>query len=450
MYSDEALASLSQNGQIDARVYTDPEIFDLEMQRIFGKSWIFLGHDSQLRSEGDFFLARIARQEVIVCRDQERALRAFYNRCAHRGVRLCTEGTGNANRLICPYHAWSFGMDGRLLSVPQNQGYADFPARREQLGLKPLARVAEYRGFIFGCQSGEGPELPESLGRLVCEALDNFVERSPEGKIEPVGGRLVQRFRANWKLQIENSIDLLHPRILHYNAIKACQDFAETLPEGTPLPTAVEVARSNGLSFDEWDAIGVHALDGGHSYMGTFFQKQAQPAPGESENERLGSDDQLQFAGQREYVERMNAAYGREKAQSILAFSRHNTIVYPNLFINPRIQQVRFLRPISVNETEQHCLIFRLHGAPPAMLHTAIQFLNASNSPASLATTDDHEIFERAQLGMQNGDPRWIDLSRGIGHETATEYGARAVGTSELAMRNQHARWRDLMIGAHP
>jgi benzoate/toluate 1,2-dioxygenase subunit alpha len=440
------LSDLVQPGRVHRRIYTDPAIFQREMERIFERAWLYVGHESQVREAGDFFTARVGRKKIIVSRHTDGLLYALHNRCSHRGSEVCPEPRGRTKRFVCPYHAWSFNNKGELLGVPHASGYGEgFRERKSELGLEPVARIDNYRGFIFASLAVSGPTLEEYLGRVVCEAFDNFVDRSPEGEIELVEGKLIQTFRANWKLQIENSIDLVHPPVLHLNAVQVSADFMREAPAGRPVPAAIEIFRSNGLPYQQWDQVGQFALDRGHCYMEGFFPKSDDPTL--DEDARFGSDDQMRFSTQADYKAALIARHGRDKTEQILGFHRHNTIIYPNLFINPRIQQLRVLYPVAADRTEQHCHVFRLKGAPEEALHVAVAFLTASNSPSSIATTDDHEVFERIQHGLQYGETQWLDLSRGLGLESATGQGLRAVGTSELAMRNQHKAWAELMAG---
>lgn len=443
------IQALVQPARVHRRVYTDPAIFDLEMERIFGRAWLYLGHESQVRQRGDFFATLLGRERVIVTRHSDGSIRAFHNRCPHRGAMVCSERRGNTPRFVCPYHAWTFGTDGRLVGVPHRRGYeAGFKERMESLGLEPIARIDSYRGFLFGSLTDEGPSLADYLGDDVRMAFDNFVDRAPDGDLDIAEGKLVQVFNANWKLQIENSIDLVHPPILHYNAVEVSKEFLGASGPGELVPTAVDIFRSNGLPFEEWDEVRQYALANGHCYMKGFLQK----ADGEQltieDEARFGSDDQMPFEGQLDYKRALVERHGAARAEEILAFDRHNTIVYPNLFINPRLQQVRVLQPTAADRTEQHCYVFALRGAPAAALHTAVAFLTASNSPASIVTTDDHEIFERIQAGLESGEREWLDLTRGVDQDVVTATGHEAAGTSELAMRNQHDAWKTYMMEA--
>jgi phenylpropionate dioxygenase-like ring-hydroxylating dioxygenase large terminal subunit len=347
----------------------------------------------------------------------------------HRGAEVCPWPSGNARNFVCPYHAWTYRTDGTLASVPLEKGYEpQFQQRAASLRLEAVARLASYRGFIFGSHSAGGEDLETFLGPQVRAAFDNFVDRAPDGEVEIAGGKTVQRYRGNWKLQIENSIDLLHPRILHRSAVAA----ADRVDHGGREPSIEwDIVKSNGLTLREWDSLQIAALPRGHCWMGGFLTK--------------AIDQERRNTVQERYRELMVARHGEKRTQEILSFNRHNTIVYPTLFVNSRLAQIRALQPVSVDCTEQHGYIFRLKGAPEEMFEAAVRMVNTNNSPSSIVTSDDHEIFERIQQSLVTGRQEWADWSRGLGREVEFDGGCTGEGTSEVAMRNQHRAWREYM-----
>ncbi len=428
------------------RLYTDPALFELEMKTIFRRAWIWVGHESQLRDEGDFIATRIGRDRVIVARHSDGQLYAFHNRCAHRGAEVCAEAAGNVSGFVCPYHAWAYRTDGSLASVPLAQGYgAGFPGRMKDLGLERVPRLESYKGFLFASQSADGIDLPAFLGPEVRSAFDNLVDRAPGGVIAMAGGKTVQQFRANWKLQIENSIDLLHPRVLHWNAVDSVNQLAANGRNSTAA-MEYDLVRANGLAFGDWDRLKVAALPRGHCWMGGFLPK---PEGHIGDDEELRAAEKMRRATLKaDYKEALARRHGAVRAEEILAFDRHNTIVYPNLFVNPQLQQVRILQPVAVDRTEQHGYIFRLDGAPPELFRIAVRVLNNINSPASIVTTDDHEVFERIQDSLLCGEREWVDWSRGLGAEQPLDSGLTGSGTSEVLQRKQHRAWAGYMTGA--
>src|SRR6266404_5362119 len=98
--------------------FVSPEIFAQEQEKIFSKQWVLVGHQSQLAEAGDYFVAEVAGESLIVIRDSRSEIRAFYNVCRHRGTRLKEDSCGHASAIQCPYHAWTYGLDGRLIGAP--------------------------------------------------------------------------------------------------------------------------------------------------------------------------------------------------------------------------------------------------------------------------------------------------------------------------------------------
>lgn len=437
----ENFNNLVERGRVSRRLYTDPAIFEEEQHRIFAKVWLWLGHESQIKNKGDFFTTRMGRDRIIVTRHSDGEIYAFHNRCTHRGAEICAKRAGNAEQFECPYHAWTFRTDGSLKTVPLRKGYdADFDERAKALALEPVTRLDSYQGFIFGSHAADGDDLETYLGPDVRAAFDNFVDRSPDGGVEMAGGSTVQRYRGNWKLQIENSIDLLHPLILHHSAV----DAADKVDHGGHEPSIEwDTVKSNGLSFTEWDQLQVAALPRGHCWMGGFLTKSI-----DEDAEKAVMDEDGWRALQAQYRDIMVEKHGEERADEILGFNRHNTIVYPNLFVNSRLAQIRILHPTAANNTEQHGYIFRRGGAPEKMFEASVRMVNANNSPSSIVTSDDHEVFERIQDALESGTTEWLDWSRGIDQEVVTNGATSGAGTNEVAMRNQHRAWADYMAGA--
>src|SRR6185436_702836 len=135
-------------------VYTDPAIFELEMDQVFGRAWLVLGHESQARHPGDYFTTRMGREPVVVVRKDDGEIRVLINRCAHRGTTVCAEGRGNTERFVCPYHGWSYDRTGALRTIPFGSGYQQETLKN--LEMKKVPRVASYRGFIFASLAPEG------------------------------------------------------------------------------------------------------------------------------------------------------------------------------------------------------------------------------------------------------------------------------------------------------
>src|SRR5438067_4408984 len=162
MAANEQLAMLVQPDRVHRSVYADPAIFELELERIFGRAWLVLGHESQVRNAGDYFTTRMGREPVVVVKQDNGEIGALINRCAHRGSTVVAEGRGNVERFVCPYHGWSYDRAGKLCAVPFESGYEK--GKLSTLRLQAVPRVSLYRGFIFASLAAGGPDLLEFLG----------------------------------------------------------------------------------------------------------------------------------------------------------------------------------------------------------------------------------------------------------------------------------------------
>ena len=137
----EHVAKLVEPGRVHQDVYTDPDIFELEMERIFGRAWLFVGHASQVPKPGDYITTDLGRQPVIMTRHHDGSVRVLLNRCTHRGAKVANERCGHATRLTCLYHGWTYDTDGTLIGVPVPEGCAaDF--HKEAFGLARAPRSA--------------------------------------------------------------------------------------------------------------------------------------------------------------------------------------------------------------------------------------------------------------------------------------------------------------------
>ncbi|MBF6570442.1 MAG: Rieske 2Fe-2S domain-containing protein [Candidatus Binataceae bacterium] len=201
--------------QVPYRLYTDPELYAREQEQLFrGPTWNYLALEAELAKPGDFRANFIGETPVFITRDQKGELHALVNRCAHRGAIVCREVRGNRKTMVCPYHQWSYDLNGTLRGVPFRRGvngkggYAeDFnPAEHS---LTPV-RIATYRGLVFGTFSDDVAPLPEYLGPAMREHFDTIFNRPIE-----VLGFSRQLIHGNWKVYAENTKDPYHGSLLH-------------------------------------------------------------------------------------------------------------------------------------------------------------------------------------------------------------------------------------------
>lgn len=212
-----AIAELIQPGAVHRSIYTDPNIFELEMENIFGRSWVFLAHESEIPEPGDYKTTLVGRHPIVITRNAGNEITALINRCRHRGPVVCRNELGNSKFFRCPYHAWTYDNTGALVGVPMPQGYgAAF--RKEEHGLTRMPRLAVYQGFIFGSMAATGKSLEDHLGGIK-NFLDAYVAVSPTGRIGVFQGYQKCVYNGNWKYQLENGVDPYHVGALHASAV---------------------------------------------------------------------------------------------------------------------------------------------------------------------------------------------------------------------------------------
>lgn len=431
-YDVKMLRALVEPTRVHKRLYTDPEIFNLEMERIWGRAWIYIGHESQVPEPGDFITTMLGAQPVIMVRDGASGeIYVLYNRCPHKGAQIATKPCGKVKGFRCPYHGWSFKTNGSLLAVPHKAGYEDtgFDPIDPQFSMKKVASVESYRGFVFARLAKQGEDLKTFLGPAAA-TIDNVIDRSPEGEIEIAGGRLPYLHDNNWKMFVENLNDAMHPMVAHAAVGAACRKHVSQFEKDAPPPAEAEIIFPFGSSYEFFDKMGVTTLNRGHSFMGGQMSIHSSYAdiPG--------------------YFEAMIDAYGEEKAKEILSSNRHNTTCYPSFTIKDAVQVIRVVRPISVNQTLIESWTFRLKGAPEELFRRTIRYSRLINSPGSLVGPDDWDCYARMQSGLSSDGGDWIDLGRYMNKDEEDNIGTRSPGTSDISMRNQFSAWIDYMTSS--
>ena len=430
-YDTDALRALVREDGVHRSIYQDEEIFRLEMDRIFGRAWVYVAHESQIPRPGDFFSTRIGAQPVIVARHSDGAINVLYNRCTHRGSKLCNEESGNTRHFRCAYHGWAFQTDGSVFAIPFREAYPEgFDGNAEGLGLKRAARVDSYRGFVFASLAADGPGLLAYLGGIRF-GLDDICDRAPDGEIALSAGVLKYKYHGNWKFQVDNLTDMYHPHFSHESTTQLGGEQFER-HEGQTGPRFFEDYDGNAGRALSMDPCGLFVYDEGHGQEGGLpMRKQAAPIADVIEHRRL-----------------LVARHGEKRAEEILDFDRHNGSIYPNLSFQALGQNIRVVEPIAVDLTYIYVYPLILKGAPDAINEEAIRNCSVTHSASSMVQGDDVECFVRQQAGLSGVGDGWLFFGRYLGaeHERADGFGGRAApGTSEAVLRAQYRAWLGMM-----
>lgn len=175
--TDTNFAALATDDRVDGSLYTDPDMFEAELERIFYRTWVWVAHESEIPEAGSYKMATIGRQPVIVNRDRKGNFNVLLNRCRHRGASVCEVPKGKANGFTCPYHSWSYALDGRLRGIPYPDGY-DEDLDKKDLPLQSL-RVESYAGMIFASFNPDVEPLDDFLGDAKVW-MDLFMKQAPD------------------------------------------------------------------------------------------------------------------------------------------------------------------------------------------------------------------------------------------------------------------------------
>jgi benzoate/toluate 1,2-dioxygenase alpha subunit len=427
-YRDDprALAGLVEADRVHRDVYTDPEIFQLEMERLWSRTWIYVGHASQVPQPGDFITVDIAAKPVIMVRHGDGTIRVLMNRCAHKGTKVVSALAGNTGKTFrCPYHAWTYRTDGSLINIPLKDGYEG--TRLEPAGLPVVRNVETYRGFVFARLSGDGIGFRDYFGDSL-SSIDNLADRSPEGELELAGGCLRFLHNCNWKMYVENLNDTMHPMIAHASSAGIAKRLWEGKPADLPRPMSIEQIAPFANDYKFFDDMGVRVYPHGHSFSGVNFSIHSS------------------YSSVPEYEAAMKRAYGEERARRTLGTVRHNTVYYPSLTIKGAIQSIRVARPLAADRTVLESYTFRLKGAPDILLQRTITYNRLINSPMSVVGHDDLHCYRAIQEGLAAQGNDWVNLQRDFRESELKAGEITANGTSDISMRNQFRAWREFML----
>src|SRR5262245_8909346 len=391
------------------------------MDNIFHRGWVYIGHASEIPTPGDFRLRQMGHQSVIMVRDEEGQVQLLLNRCTHRANAVCQVERGNTKACRCAYHGWSFGTNGALKGVSYRDRYpASF--QKEDHNLRKVPRMGTYRGFVFGSLSPVGLSLDDHLGPRVKEQIDLVVDLSPVGELDVTAGVHKYGYRANWKFQIENSMDGYHPNFVHQTFFTNIQH--RTGRKLTDLFTSSSPAQTRDFG-------------NGHVMLDFRPYNNAKSSIWRAVNPDVRQKEP--------YIEAMIARYGTERATELLTAGGTHMLVFPNLVLIG--VQIRVIQPIKVDETEVFLYPTFLQGVPEEVNVARLRGHESFYGPAGGGATDDLEMFERNQMGLSAQIDPWLLLARGR-HQEHQEVDGTVVGqiTDELTQRGIWRQWKKVML----
>jgi phenylpropionate dioxygenase-like ring-hydroxylating dioxygenase large terminal subunit len=397
-----------ERGLVSRRIFVEPEIYELELERIFARAWLYLAHDSQIQKPGDYLNLMMGEESVLLTRDAHGQLHALLNSCRHRGNRVCRADAGRAASFVCTYHGWTYGLDGALIAVPGQDTYYHAHLDRAQWGLTNVAQVDSYKGLIFATFDPEAPSLEEYLGDMRW-GLDLLLD---QGDLVAVPGVVRWTMNANWKFAADNAIgDMYHGSTTHKSAQLAGHVAGTGSAQNQGAPRAIP--ERGGFSV---------VTEYGHGFNADFINE-----------ETFNWDTPMTYWRKDPEVQRrLGPIRGK--------VNRSNMNVFPNLFVNSGSRELMLRNPLGPTRMEiwKTSLIDR--NASPEVQRMQVRASNRHFGPAGMFEMDDGENWDQSTFGARMRVARKDDLNyaMGIGEHPVVDDGQTPARIDNLV--NEHCQ----------
>jgi len=419
----------SKNGRVTPSIYTDLDIYQLEMARIFGRCWLFLAHESQIPKAGDFFNTYMGEDPIVVVRQRDGSIKAFLNQCRHRSMRVSFADSGNARAFTCPYHGWSYGVNGDLIDVPLESRAYPQGLCKEKWGLQEVPCVENYKGLIFGNWDVTAPALKEYMGDIAWY-MDGVLDRR-EGGTEIIGGVHKWVIDCNWKFPAEQfASDQYHALFTHASAVQVLGAKSDSddkaLGKGQTARPVWETAK---------DA--VQYGEDGHG-SGFFFT--------ENPDANVWVDGAVSQYFRDTYPE-AEARLGKIRA---LRLAGHNNM-FPTLSWLNGTATLRVWHPRGPHQVEVWAFCIADKNASDEVKEAFERSATRAFGPAGFLEQDDSENWTEVQkvLRGQRAKNTPLCMEMGLNQERRRDDGVPGTTNyifSETAARSMYRRWADLLI----
>ncbi len=434
-----------ENGVMNRQIYYDADIYQQELERVFARMWLFIGHESQIPNPNDFFVSRMGEESVIMTRDRQNQIHVLLNTCRHRGMKVCRYDEGNTPVFSCPYHGWSYSTDGTLVSapgeligVPQFRTAYHGELNKEEWGLVSVPKMQVYKGGVFACWDEKAPDFFDYVGDFL-PYLDGLFDHRDgrEGGSVVVGGVQKWRVPCNWKFSSENFTNGAGHNISHRSV-----ELVGIGPGGAGQTRSGERSRERNQSQGK-----VSFPESGHCARGGIpLVEESYPFP--SFNSKLGPLDDMEAVDRyyREIYEKRRV----NLAGKPVSWAGGN--LFPNMSYHSQFpRSILVTHPAGPMEMEMWRWVLVDADAPKEVVDLARHHALRYSGPAGMTEQDDMENWNYAAAASKGTIAKRYPYSykMGLGHAMKVDDLEGAIisdhTTTEENDRNFYKRWAELM-----
>jgi len=412
-----------KNGTISPVIFSHPDIYEQELELIFARMWLFVGHESQTPNPGDFVRSRMGEEQVIVTRGRDKQIHVLLNSCAHRGNMVCRYDQGNALGFQCSFHGWTYDNTGALINLAPGSEEAYAPdLRKEDWGLLK-ARVELFQGTIWATWDDSAPSLVDYFGGSETYMVPPLLDaEGSDGGTEVLGTVMRWRVGMNWKLSMPDN-DTTHFRVTHRSALAVRKQFGD----GTRDPS------SSRQNYHVW-------FPEGHTTTMSWQEN--------SDQVLLGNDDPVIYEYMRERYEL------RKKRLGKLAYRLELPHIFPNMGAVGRC--VRVLHPQGPTETEMWSWFLVDKDAPPEVKAAFARGEELARGPGGMIQKDDMENWAiQTRYSKFHMTRKRLVFNAQLGLSMPPLHGPSSFGLpgmwspspTDANIRSFYYRWAEVMAG---